>query len=118
MPPFRVAAALGAVCALLACGAPPSVPTDAPAAPSGSPGATGAPAADACVQARLDVLAAISELVARHASMRVLAIATVTDMATGLPGLIDHVTHEEVLAVADKAGKRLGNVVKGVVGKL
>jgi purine-nucleoside phosphorylase len=57
-------------------------------------------------------------LVARHASMRVLAIATVTDMATGLPGLIDHVTHEEVLAVADKAGKRLGIVVKGVVRKL
>jgi len=57
-------------------------------------------------------------LVARHESMRVLAIATVTDMATGLPGLIDHVTHEEVLAVADKAGKRLGNVVKGVVRKL
>jgi purine-nucleoside phosphorylase len=57
-------------------------------------------------------------LVARHASMRILAIATVTDMATGLPGLIDHVTHEEVLAVADKAGKRLGTVVKGVVGKL
>ena len=57
-------------------------------------------------------------LVARHASMRVLAIATVTDMATGLPGLIDHVTHEEVLAVADKAGMRLGNVVKGVVKKL
>ena len=57
-------------------------------------------------------------LVARHASMRVLAIATVTDMATGLEGLIDHVTHEEVLAVADKAGKRLGNVVKGVVAKL
>jgi len=57
-------------------------------------------------------------LVARHAGMRVLAIATVTDMATGLPGLIDHVTHEEVLAVADRAGKRLGNVVKGVVKKL
>jgi purine-nucleoside phosphorylase len=57
-------------------------------------------------------------LVARHASMRILAIATVTDMATGLPGLVDHVTHEEVLAVADKAGKRLGTVVKGVVGKL
>jgi len=57
-------------------------------------------------------------LVARHASMRVLAIATVTDMATGLPGLIDHVTHEEVLAVADKAGERLGNVVKGVVKRL
>ena len=57
-------------------------------------------------------------LVARHAGMRILAIATVTDMATGLPGLISHVTHEEVLAVADKAGKRLGNVIKGVVRRL
>ena len=57
-------------------------------------------------------------LVARHQSMRILAIATVTDMATGLPGLVDHVTHEEVLAVADRAGKRLATVVKGVVAKL
>ena len=57
-------------------------------------------------------------LVARHMGMRILAIATVTDMATGLPGLVDHVTHEEVLAVADRAGKRLGNVVKGVVARL
>jgi purine-nucleoside phosphorylase len=57
-------------------------------------------------------------LVARHMGMRILAIATVTDMATGLPGLVDHVSHEEVLAIADKSGKRLGNVVKGVVGKL
>lgn len=57
-------------------------------------------------------------LVARHASMRILAIATVTDMATGLPGLVDHITHEEVLAVADKAGTRLGTLVKGVVKKL
>jgi purine-nucleoside phosphorylase len=57
-------------------------------------------------------------LVARHMGMRILAIATVTDMATGLPGLVDHVSHEEVLAVADRVGKRLGNVVKGVLGKL
>jgi purine-nucleoside phosphorylase len=57
-------------------------------------------------------------LVARHSGMRVLAIATVTDMATGLPGLIAHVSHEEVLAVADRAGKRLATVVKGVVGRL
>ena len=57
-------------------------------------------------------------LVARHSSMRILAIATVTDMATGLPGLVDHVSHEEVLAIADKAGKRLANVVKGVVKRL
>jgi purine-nucleoside phosphorylase len=57
-------------------------------------------------------------LVARHSGMRILAIATVTDMATGLPGLIDHVSHEEVLAIADRAGKRLGEVVKGVVRRL
>lgn len=57
-------------------------------------------------------------LVARHSGMRILAIATVTDMATGLPGLIDHVTHEEVLAVADRAGARLANVVKGVLARL
>ena len=57
-------------------------------------------------------------LVARHQAMRILAIATVTDMATGLPGLVDHVTHEEVLAVADRAGKRLADLVKGVVERL
>ena len=57
-------------------------------------------------------------LAARHMGMRILAIATVTDMATGLPGLVDHVTHEEVLAVADRAGKRLGDVVRGVVKRL
>ncbi len=57
-------------------------------------------------------------LVARHMGMRILAIATVTDMATGLPGLIDHVSHEEVLAVADRAGTRLASVVKGVVKRL
>jgi purine-nucleoside phosphorylase len=56
-------------------------------------------------------------LVARHQGMRILAIATVTDMATGLPGLVDHVTHEEVLAVADRAGKRLASLVKGVVAR-
>ncbi|HYK99366.1 MAG TPA: purine-nucleoside phosphorylase [Candidatus Acidoferrales bacterium] len=57
-------------------------------------------------------------IVARHAGMRILAIATVTDMATGLPGLVDHVSHEEVLKIADMAGKRLGEVVKGVVARL
>ena len=57
-------------------------------------------------------------LVARHSGMRILAIATVTDMATGLPGLVDHVSHEEVLAIADRAGKRLGDVVKRVVRRL
>ncbi len=57
-------------------------------------------------------------LVARHSGMRILAIATVTDMATGLPGLVDHVTHEEVLAVAVRAGARIANVVKGVIERL
>ena len=57
-------------------------------------------------------------LVARHMGMRILAIATVTDMATGIPGQIEHVTHEQVLAVAAQAGKRLAEVVKGVVARL
>ncbi|MBI2773461.1 MAG: purine-nucleoside phosphorylase [Chloroflexi bacterium] len=57
-------------------------------------------------------------LVARHSGMRILAISTVTDMATGIPGQIEHVSHEEVLAVANRAGKRLAEVVKGVVARL
>lgn len=57
-------------------------------------------------------------LAARHMGMRILAISTVTDMATGIPGQIQHVSHEEVLAVADRAGKRLAEVVKGVVARL
>ena len=57
-------------------------------------------------------------LVARHAGMRILAISTVTDMATGIPGQIEHVTHEQVLEVANRAGKRLASVVKGVVARL
>jgi purine-nucleoside phosphorylase len=55
---------------------------------------------------------------ARHLGMRILAIATVTDMATGIPGQIDHVTHEQVLEVADRAGARLGALVKGVLARL
>jgi len=57
-------------------------------------------------------------LVARHMGMRILAISTVTDMATGIPGQIQHVSHQEVLEVADRAGKRLADVVKGVVARL
>jgi len=60
-------------------------------------------------------------IAARHAGMRILAIATVTDMATGIPnqmGQIEHVTGEQVLEVADRAGARLGALVKGVVAKL
>lgn len=57
-------------------------------------------------------------LVARHMSMDILAISTVTDMATGIPGQIQHVTHEEVLEVAHRAGRRLGEVIKGVIAKI
>ncbi len=57
-------------------------------------------------------------VVARHMGMRILAISTVTDMATGIPGQIQHVSHQEVLEVADRAGKRLADVVKGVVARL
>ena len=55
-------------------------------------------------------------IVARHAGMRILAIATITDMALG--DRPEHVTHEAVLEVANRAGRRLGQVVKGVVAKL
>jgi len=57
-------------------------------------------------------------LVARHAGMRVLAISTVTDMATGIPGQIEHVHHEDVLAVANAAGERLARVITEVVARL
>jgi len=57
-------------------------------------------------------------LVARHMGMRILAISTVTDMATGIPGQIEHVEHAQVLAVADRAGARLADLVKGVVAGL
>jgi purine-nucleoside phosphorylase len=57
-------------------------------------------------------------IAARHLGMRILAIATVTDMATGIPGQIEHVTGEQVLEVANRAGTRLGTLVKGVVARL
>ena len=57
-------------------------------------------------------------IAARHLGMRILAIATVTDMATGIPGQIEHVTGEQVLEVANRAGARLGALVKGVVAGL
>ena len=57
-------------------------------------------------------------LVARHMGMDILAISTVTDMATGIPGQIEHVTHEAVLEVANRAGHRLADVIKGVIAKI
>jgi len=66
-------AALGAVCCLLACGDPPSASTDSRGATNGSadgvPGGTGAPAVDACVQARIDALSGLSQVIARHTSV-------------------------------------------------
>jgi purine nucleoside phosphorylase len=53
--------------------------------------------------------------------MRILAIATVTDMATGIPsptGQIEHVTGEQVIEVANRTGARLGRLVTGVVAAL
>jgi purine-nucleoside phosphorylase len=57
-------------------------------------------------------------LVARHMGMDILAISTVTDMATGIPGQIEHVTHEAVLEVANRAGNRLAEVIKGVIARI
>jgi len=57
-------------------------------------------------------------LVARHMAMDILAISTVTDMATGIPGQIEHVTHEAVLEVANRTGKRLAEVIKGVIARI
>jgi hypothetical protein len=39
-------------------------------------------------------------------------------MATGIPGQIEHVTAEAVLEVANRAGKRLGDVIKGVIARM
>jgi purine-nucleoside phosphorylase len=57
-------------------------------------------------------------LIARHMGMDILAISTVTDMATGIPGQIEHVTHEAVLEAANRAGQRLAEVIKGVIEKI
>src|SRR5262249_36027644 len=57
-------------------------------------------------------------IVARHAGMPGMAIAPVTDMATGTPGQIEHVTAESVLEVANQAGARLASLVTGVVARL
>ncbi len=55
-------------------------------------------------------------LVARHLGMRILAIATVTDMALG--DHPEHVTAEAVIEVANRAARRLGELVKGVVAAM
>jgi hypothetical protein len=68
--PFRVIA-LGVVCGLMACGNAPSPSTEgiaaAPDAAGGAPGPS--PNRDACMQARIDALAAVWEMAARFASV-------------------------------------------------
>lgn len=55
-------------------------------------------------------------VVARHMGMQVLGIACITDMA--LPDAPVHLTHEQVMAVANRTKPRFQNLVKGVLRKL
>jgi purine-nucleoside phosphorylase len=55
-------------------------------------------------------------IVARHAGMQVLAIAMVTNPAAGVTGEAIH--HAEVLDVAEDVGRRLGQLIAGVVARL
>jgi purine-nucleoside phosphorylase len=56
-------------------------------------------------------------IVARHAGMRVLGISAITDMAVG-PGAVNEISHEEVLAAAERIKPRLAGVVRGVLASL
>jgi purine-nucleoside phosphorylase len=55
-------------------------------------------------------------IVARHSGMEVLAFAMVTNAAAGVTG--ETIDHAEVIEVADDAGRRLGRIIAGVVGRL
>jgi purine-nucleoside phosphorylase len=55
-------------------------------------------------------------IVATHSSMRVLAISTITNTATG-DGKAE-ANHQEVLEVGRKAGPRLAQLIKAIVAKL
>jgi purine-nucleoside phosphorylase len=52
-------------------------------------------------------------IVAAHMKIPVLGFSVITDMA--IPGYISELTHEEVLAVANKAGGRLQRIVEEVI---
>jgi purine-nucleoside phosphorylase len=56
-------------------------------------------------------------IVARHERMRVLGMSAITDMAVG-KGAVLEISHEEVLAVAERIKPRLAAVVRGVVASL
>lgn len=55
-------------------------------------------------------------IVARHAGMRVLAFALVTNAAAGLTG--QAITHDEVLAEGKAAGARLGGLIEAILPRL
>lgn len=54
-------------------------------------------------------------LVAAHGGQRILAISTITNVLGRRPGMV--VSHEEVLAVADRAKGRLASLVKGFLAR-
>jgi len=56
-------------------------------------------------------------IVARHAGMRVLGISAITDMAVG-PVAAHEISHEDVLAAAERIKPRLAAVVRGVLASL
>ena len=55
-------------------------------------------------------------IVARHAGMRVLAFALVTNAAAGVTG--QAITHDEVLAEGKVAGRRLGALIEAILPEL
>lgn len=55
-------------------------------------------------------------VVARHMGLRVLGVACITDMA--LPDSPVHLTHEQVMEVANRTKPRFQNLVKGVLKRL
>lgn len=55
-------------------------------------------------------------IVARHMGLRVLGIACITDMA--LPDSPVHLTHEQVMEVANRTKPRFQNLIKGVLRRL
>jgi len=55
-------------------------------------------------------------IVARHAGMKVLAFALVTNPAAGITG--QKITHEEVLEEGRQAGERLGGLIEAIVPKI
>lgn len=55
-------------------------------------------------------------IVARHGGMRVFAVSIITDL--GIVGVVNTVTHEEVLAAANEAAPKLANLVAALVADL